>query len=289
MFATALTLAQLLASCAPSIGSRTMGAIVRVESDGNPLVIHDNTLSRSFFPKDTRQAVAWAHQLLGLRHSIDLGLSQINSANLQPLGLSVNEAFNPCTNLAAGSTILASDYRAATSEFGPGQYALRRAIGAYNSGSLYAGYGYIHEILVAAGVDAPADIVVPDLQRVAFPAPDQRTSLARRTRRSSGVVASRVQGNPLNSPILVSFPPAGPASSAVTAPGPQPVRVRMRGANPQSSSILLSAPAPTAVPAKTASPAVGPSVTVLKLTPPSPVVAPVVAPLASPAPAPRAS
>jgi hypothetical protein len=41
-------------------------------------------------------------------------------------------------------------------QFGPGQYALRRALGAYNTGSLYAGQDYINEILVAAGMPPEA-------------------------------------------------------------------------------------------------------------------------------------
>jgi len=98
--------------------------------------------------------------LLGLGHSLDIGLSQVNSANLPKLGISVRDAFDPCVNLRAGSTILGADYGAAANQFGSGQYALRRALGAYNSGSLYAGQGYVNAILAAAGlrpeIDYPA-------------------------------------------------------------------------------------------------------------------------------------
>jgi type IV secretion system protein VirB1 len=163
MLLAAITLAQMLRDCAPSVSPQTMTAIVRVESGGNSLALRDNTLGRAFEPSDAREAVAWASQLLALGHSLDIGLSQVNSANLPRLGLTVGKAFDPCTNLQAGATILGEDYRNASGHFGAGQYALRRAIGAYNTGSLYAGQEYVNEILSAAGL-APETSYVPSLQ-----------------------------------------------------------------------------------------------------------------------------
>jgi type IV secretion system protein VirB1 len=87
-----------------------------------------------------------------LGHSVDIGLSQINSQNLSWVGLSVTQAFEPCSNLRAGAAILSTDYASASRRFGSGQYALRRALGAYNSGSLFAGNAYVDRILVAAGL-----------------------------------------------------------------------------------------------------------------------------------------
>ncbi len=162
MFLAAVTLAGMLRDCAPNVSPATMTAIVRVESGGNTLALHDNSLNRSFAPSDTREAVAWTNQLIALGHSVDIGLSQINNANLPRLGLSVSQAFDPCINLRAGGTILGEDYRSASHEFGPGQYALRRALGAYNTGSIYAGQGYVNEILEAAGL-APDEPEVPAL------------------------------------------------------------------------------------------------------------------------------
>jgi type IV secretion system protein VirB1 len=163
MLFLAMTLAQMLRNCAPSVSPQTMTAIVRVESGGNTLALRDNTLGQSFAPGDTREAVAWASQLIAMGHSLDIGLAQINSANLSMLGLTVRQAFDPCTNLQAGATILGDDYRNAAEHFGAGQYALRRAIGAYNTGSLYAGQDYVNEILAAAGL-APETVYAPPVQ-----------------------------------------------------------------------------------------------------------------------------
>jgi type IV secretion system protein VirB1 len=160
MLLATIAFAQLLRLCAPNVNPRTMTAVVRVESGGNPLALHDNTLRRSFSPADGLEAVAWASPLVGMGHSVDIGLSQINSANLPRLGLSVSDAFDPCTNLRAGATILGEDYASAQARFGPGQVALRRALGAYNTGSLFAGRTYVNAILVAAGL-APDDVGPP--------------------------------------------------------------------------------------------------------------------------------
>jgi type IV secretion system protein VirB1 len=151
MLAT-LVLAQLLRDCASNVDPRTMAAIVRVESGGNRLALHDNTADRSYAPADAAEGAAWASELVAAGHNVDIGLSQINSANLPRLGLTVADAFEPCTNLRAGATILGGDYAAAAARFGPGQVALRHALGAYNTGSLFAGGAYIDRILVAAGL-----------------------------------------------------------------------------------------------------------------------------------------
>jgi type IV secretion system protein VirB1 len=226
----AYTLAQLLRTCAPDVGARTMTAIISVESGGNPLAIYDNTLRRSFAPSDTRQAVAWANQLLALHHSVDLGLSQINNANLPRLGLTVPQVFDACTNASAGSLILALDYRAASNQFGPGQNALRHAIGAYNCGSIFGGYAYVDKILAAAGLAASQAIQVPDLQTDplsshpaadAHPAADVQT-LAVTTAGPVRLVRNKPRTNPQTAPILVTAGLSAASSAAQSSIGRTP-------------------------------------------------------------------
>lgn len=219
--AAPIALASFLHACAPNIGARTMAAIVRVESGGSPFVIHDNRTRTTLHPRDVVEAAAWANQLMAAGHSVDLGLSQINSDNLPRLGLSVREAFDPCLNVRAGATILASNYRAATRQFGAGQYALRRAIGAYNSGSLFAGYGYITQILRAAGVAAESDFRVPDLARVRMLPPSLvRVPTPILVPTSPTAILRTTPSSPFSSPILVTngvtsaMPSASPAATA---------------------------------------------------------------------------
>jgi type IV secretion system protein VirB1 len=168
MSAAAVALSTLLQQCAPNVGERTMTAIVRVESNAYPLAIYDNTSRRSFSPRTVREAMYTARVLIDAGHSVDLGLAQVNSANLPRLNMAIRDAFDPCTNLHGAATILASDYDAAASRFSPGPYALRRAIGAYNSGSIYGGDGYIDRILIAAGLPPQGSRRIPDLEPAGY-------------------------------------------------------------------------------------------------------------------------
>ncbi len=199
MFLAVASLAALLHSCASSVAPQTMAAVVSVESGGNPLAMHDNTVGVSYQPPDTATAIAWTTQLINRGDSVDIGLSQINSNNLSMLGLSVRAAFDPCSNLRAGATILANDYINASAHFGAGQYALRRALSAYNSGSMFAAQGYVDRILAAAGVppeesaEAPVAAAKAHKPRpavaVATPTPPYTAETT-----SSGVVV--INGNP---------------------------------------------------------------------------------------------
>ena len=146
-----LTLAASLSSCAAGVSPRTMAAVVSVESGGWPLTIHDNTNDRSYTFRDRRQAETTAKALLAAGHNIDLGLAQINSSNLSGLHLSPAQVLDPCTNLRAGATILRHAYAAAAQRFGAGQTALRFALSAYNSGSLFAAPQYARRVVAAAG------------------------------------------------------------------------------------------------------------------------------------------
>jgi hypothetical protein len=148
-----------------------MTAIVRVESNANPLAIYDNTSRRSFSPRTLREALYTARVLIDAGHSVDLGLAQVNSANLPRLGMEIRDAFDPCSNLHGAATILEDAYDAAATRFSPGPFALRRAIGAYNSGSIFGGDAYIDKILVAAGLPPQGSQRIPDLEPTGYQAP----------------------------------------------------------------------------------------------------------------------
>jgi type IV secretion system protein VirB1 len=148
----AFALTALIARCAPHVGRVTMSAIVQVESGGDPLAISDNTTTQSYHPRDRATAEALAEELVGAGHSVDLGIAQINQANIARLGLTPSTVFDPCANLGAASAILAQDYAIAKRRFGPGQVALRHALGMYNAGSLDAGASYVRRVMLAAGI-----------------------------------------------------------------------------------------------------------------------------------------
>jgi type IV secretion system protein VirB1 len=212
--AAAVALSTLLNQCAPNVGERTMTAIVRVESNANPLAIYDNTSGRSFTPRTIAEAMYTARTLIDAGHSVDLGLAQVNSANLGRLGMEIRDAFDPCSNLRGAATILETDYQAAATQFSPGPYALRRAIGAYNSGSIYGGGAYVDRILIAAGLPPQGSRRIPDLE-----AP-------------SAVPASVTFANPA----AVSAPAVAPPVAVRVQPPPKP---KPKPPNPFAAPILV--------------------------------------------------
>ena len=144
-----IDLLALSQECAPSIHPQTIVAIARVESQSNPYAIGINGrtwISRR--PVNKAEAVETAKALLKLSISIDLGLAQINSANLSRLGLSVEDAFEPCANLRAAEKVLRWCYDPAAQRFGAGQSALQAALSCYNTGGYARGLanGYVQSV-----------------------------------------------------------------------------------------------------------------------------------------------
>jgi hypothetical protein len=171
--ALSLTVAAKLAvEDAPNVDPRTLLAFAWYESKLHPWAIHDNTAMRSEFPGSRVEAIARAAALSTLHHNLDLGLCQINSANLARAGLTVETAFDPGSSMRAGAEILTAAYerclhgidRSSPTEQ---QAALRCAASVYNTGDEQAGIlsGY------QAGVWRAAAQIVPAIEL------DGRTSL----------------------------------------------------------------------------------------------------------------
>ena len=83
--------------------------------------------------------------------NLDLGLAQINSDNLEWLGLNPEAAFDPCRNLAAADRVLRAGYRPKQDE--TPQQSLRVALSRYNTGHPERGFrnGYVARVEAAAG------------------------------------------------------------------------------------------------------------------------------------------
>lgn len=160
-------LEQLVVQCAPNVAPATMAAIVRVESGGNPLAMNVNGNQRlGRQPANRDEAVRWASWLIARGYSVDLGLAQVNSRNLQRLGVSAEQMFEPCDNLNSGARILAENYSGAAQHFGPGKQALRAAVSAYNTGNYRSGIanGYVARVAAASLSDTDAPPLVKAAQ-----------------------------------------------------------------------------------------------------------------------------
>lgn len=140
----------LVTECAPWVAPQTMAAIVKTESQFNPLAININgkaKLERQ--PSTKEEAVVTAKWLITNHYNIDMGLGQVNSVNLTKTNLSVDDAFDPCKNLAAAATILQWNYESASKSIPDEQAALHAAISAYNTGSFTKGFsnGYVQKVV----------------------------------------------------------------------------------------------------------------------------------------------
>lgn len=143
----------LAQQCAPTVAYQTIQAVVQHESGAKPFAIGINGGARiTRQPLNKEEAVATANTLLGMGLSIDMGLGQINSNNLRPLGLTVEQVFDPCTNLRAAETILRGCYDPAAKRHGHGQVALQAALSCYNTGNTSAGLanGYVWKVYAQA-------------------------------------------------------------------------------------------------------------------------------------------
>ena len=165
---------QLAAGHAPAVAPETLVAFAQAESGLDPLAVHDNTTGRSHTPATAADAVGLATSLLRQGHSVDLGLLQINDANLARTGLTVASAFEPARSIEAGAQILVAAYRQCQSGRNEPD-ALRCAASVYNTGREQAGLlnGYVARVWRAA------DVVVPAIRKAveaastpASPAPD---------------------------------------------------------------------------------------------------------------------
>ena len=145
-----------------------LAAIALHESGGDPLVINVNADQARGLPgtvirsTSAGQATAQARRLLAQGRSLDLGLMQINSAQLAGHGLTVEAAFDACRSMAAGADHYADDVRAVWN------LAHRR----YNTGGIERGGAYAAQVerilarvrVQAAQAGAPAareEVMVP--------------------------------------------------------------------------------------------------------------------------------
>ena len=157
--------AALQSHCLPAVPLSTIGAIIRVESDGNPNTMQidfprvilkrwhlpEGTLRLKRQPATQREALEWLGYFERRGISVDVGLMQVSTAEAHRRGLPDESLLDPCFNLRAGWQILDSAYQLETKTYGPGQTALQHAISRYNTGDTQRGIdnGYLARIMAA--------------------------------------------------------------------------------------------------------------------------------------------
>ena len=156
-----ITVQALSSQCAPMVAPSTMSAVVQHESGGNPLAMWDNTTGRRYLPSTIQQAVQILRQLLADGDKVDVGIAQVDTENFQHYGLTVQTAFNACTNIHVGGEILEAAWFQAKHAGLHGQAALFHAFEAYNSGGIYGDGGYAKSIYAAAGMPTYVRVDTP--------------------------------------------------------------------------------------------------------------------------------
>lgn len=135
----------IIAQCAINTHPDTVRAIIRVESNGNPFAIGVNQAGVHLRRANTAaEAAQIAAEAIGRGINIDMGLMQINSANMRRLGLTTNDIFNPCTNIRVGTQILSMNYSNAVQIHGQTETALKAALSAYNTGNMTRGFSNVY-------------------------------------------------------------------------------------------------------------------------------------------------
>lgn len=159
---TATILLGLASRCAANVAPQTVLAIVRTESRGEPLAFNVNGARQARRATTEAEVIATARRYVDAGYSVDLGLGQINSRNMTPLGLTWDTVFKPCTNIAALGRLLTQNFQTAQVGRDP-QTALRVAFSLYNTGSTSRGFfnGYVAKVVANADVAqraAPQDV-----------------------------------------------------------------------------------------------------------------------------------
>ena len=153
----------LIEGCAPGAAPSTMLAVATTESALHPYAISVNRptqiaraiglansqiqLARQ--PRSRQEAIQWMRWLLGHGVTVSVGLLQVNTENAVLFHLRPEQLFEPCTNIAVGSALLAQAYAARTRIAPNDPDALLFALSVYNSGTYDLGFqnGYVAEVL----------------------------------------------------------------------------------------------------------------------------------------------
>jgi type IV secretion system protein VirB1 len=149
-------------SCATNVPVSTLEAIARTESSFHPYALSINrphqlarrqgwnrgTITLQRQPASLEEAIAWTKWLFAHDITVSIGLLQVNSEHAQALHLTVEQLFEPCTNLRAGAALLAATYTAVARAQGEGLPALDTALSYYNSGKAGIGLhnGYVSQV-----------------------------------------------------------------------------------------------------------------------------------------------
>lgn len=142
---------ELMGCTGLSVPGEIMHHVVKVESSYNRFAIGvvGGRLIRQ--PRDLAEALATVSMLESKGYNFSLGLAQVNRYNLGKYGLdSYEKAFDVCSNLLAGSRILAECYGRSGNDWG-------KSFSCYYSGNFVTGFrhGYVQKLYASISGSRP--------------------------------------------------------------------------------------------------------------------------------------
>ena len=140
----------LAQQCASEVATEAVVPLVMTESGGDDLSINVNRGPR-VRAGSVAEGAALVRRYMAQGYTVDVGLAQVNSANFARLGVSVEQAFDPCTNLRLASSLLQEGYGLASRHYS-GLDAISATYSLYNTGTLTRGFrnGYVGRVWSAA-------------------------------------------------------------------------------------------------------------------------------------------
>lgn len=162
----------LLQQCAPAIDTRLSAALVRQESSFNPYAIGlDGNAVLKPQPRSRDEAIKRAKELAAEGREFSVGLAQVHVSNVRRYGLSWEQAFDPCTNLKYGQTILQDFHRSALKAgFKDGQ-AVFAALRGYNSGDIHGAVSNNYATSILNSISQPIPLPPVGATAPSAPAP----------------------------------------------------------------------------------------------------------------------
>ncbi len=156
-------IAALARACAPEIATEAVVPLVVTESGGDPLQINVNRGPR-VHAGSIAQGAAIVRRYVAAGYTVDVGLAQINLANFARLGATVEQAFDPCTNLRLAASVLQASFGLASRHY-DGLDAISATYSLYNTGTMTRGMrnGYVGRVWSAAAAlgSIPATPALP--------------------------------------------------------------------------------------------------------------------------------
>lgn len=133
-----VAMAAMLDQCAPQVSPVLMRALIRAESAWQPFAIGmDKFQGTVRQPTSMSEAVATAKALVAAGRKFSVGLAQIHVSNVRLYGMTWEQAFDPCQNLAVGQRILWNFYHRASASGYSGAASIWAALRGYNSGGVH--------------------------------------------------------------------------------------------------------------------------------------------------------